>query len=558
MARLSSAKALDCGAMSSPSGPQAFPPSGQSDAWIARSPAERLREYLRIARRRWPVLAAVTAIVTATALTMSLTGTEKYDATAILLLRDAEPVDSIVGRDTSTDDPERETNTQIGLIKLEAVAEKVKERLDLATPTSDLLDQVTTEVEGNSDLVSVVVRDEDPKRAAAIATAFATEYVTFRRESARSSLDEAANLARTQLESLSPDDRLSTEGQQLEARLRELEIASSLQTGGAEIVRQASVPSDPAVPRPMLSAVIGLLLGFVLALLIVVLLEFADRRLKDEDEAQATMELPLLAQIPRPARGKDDFDRRDRAQDEAFASLAANLLFSSRESGLTSLMVTSPSAGDGKTTTTLEVARALATLGKRVVAIEADLRHPRFAERLRIRNASGFAGLAAGVTEIEQALIEIDAETMRPPSRSTSGRGSDADMGSGVSFAVIPAGAPLSTPQTVLSGPTMGQVVAECRARADFVLIDTPPIGVVHDAITLANLVDAALLVSRLNWTTKDAARKALRILRQLDVRVLGFALTGAARSESYYHRDAVVDGRRPAAPAGVRGGVKS
>jgi polysaccharide biosynthesis transport protein len=546
--------------MQSPPAPQGLPPTGQPDAWIARSPAERLREYLRIARRRWPVLAAVTAIVVATALTMSLTGTEKYDATAILLLRDVEPIDSIVGRDTSVSDPERATNTQIGLIKLEAVAEKVKEQLQLRTSTSDLLDQVTTEVEGNSDLVSVVVRDEDPRQAAAIATAFATEYVAFRRESARSSLDEAANLARTQLESLSSDDRFSTEGQQLEARLRELEIASSLQTGGAEIVRQASVPSSPAVPRPKLAAVIGLMVGFALALLVVVLLEFADRRLKDEDEAQATMELPLLAQIPRPARGKEDLTRRDRAQDEAFASLAANILFSSRESGLTSLMITSPSAGDGKTTTTLEVARALATLGKRVVAIEADLRHPRFAERLRIRNASGFAGLAAGVTEIEQALIEIDAETMRPPSRSSSGKGSelDPDLGSGVSFAVIPAGAPLSTPQTVLSGPTMGHVVAECRARADFVLIDTPPIGVVHDAITLANLVDAALLVSRLNWTTKDAARKALRIMRQLDVRVLGFALTGTTRSESYYHRDAAVDGRQPAAPASVRGGVKS
>jgi tyrosine-protein kinase len=527
--------------MQSPPGPQA----GQSDAWIASSPAERLREYLRIARRRWTVLAAVTAVVMGVALLMSLTGTEKYDATAVLLLRDAEPIDSILGRDTSASDPERETNTQIGLIKLEAVAEGVKEDLHLSTPTGDLLDQVTTEVEGNSDLVSVVVRDEDPRRAAEIATAFATEYVSFRQESARASLEEAATLARNRLDSLGPTDRISTEGRQLEARLRELEIASSLQTGGAEVVRRASVPSSPAAPRPKLAALVGLMTGLGLAVLIVILLEFADRRLKDEDEAQATMELPLLAQIPRPGRGKQDIARGDRSQDEAFASLAANLLFASGDSRISTLMVTSPSAGDGKTTMTLGVARALATLGKRVIAIEADLRHPRFAERLALRSSAGFASVAAGMMDLDRAMVEIDAETMRTTSRA------------GVSFAVLPAGPPLSTPQTVLSGP-MGEIVADCRSRADFVLIDTPPIGVVHDAITLANLVDAAMLVLRLNWTTKDTARKSLRILRQLDLRVLGFALTGAPRLESYYHRDAapVGDGRA-GAPAGVRSGTE-
>jgi capsular exopolysaccharide synthesis family protein len=526
--------------MQSPSGPPGFQ-TGQPDAWVPRSPAERLREYLRIARRRWLVLAVVTGVVTAVALLMSLTGTEKYDATAVLLLRDGEPADSILGSTGSDSDPERETNTQIGLIKLETVAENVREDLGLDVSTSELLDQVSTEVEGNSDLVSVTARDPDPRRAAAIATSFAEQYVNFRRESARASLDEAAELARNRLDSLSTEDRFSTEGRQLEARLRELEIAASLQTGGVEVVRRASVPTSPAVPRPMLSAFIGLILGLALALLVVIAREFADRRLKDEEEAQAVIELPLIAQIPRPARGKDELGRPDRAQEEAFASLAANLLFSSRENPTSSLMVTSPSASDGKTTVTLGMARALATLGKRVIAIEADLRHPRFAERLDVRRNPGFAGLAAGVADLEDVLVEVDAETTRRRAHATD---------SGVSFAVLPAGPPLSTPQTVLSGPMIGQVIAECRERADFVLIDTPPIGVVHDAITLANLVDAALLVARINWTTKDAARKALRLLRQLDLRVLGVVLTATARSESYYHRDATSDQGLAARPA--------
>jgi Mrp family chromosome partitioning ATPase len=100
----------------------------------------------------------------------------------------------------------------------------------------------------------------------------------------------------------------------------------------------------------------------------------------------------------------------------------------------------------------------------------------------------------------------------------------------------------------VLSRPAIGEIVAGCRAQADFVLVDAPPIGVVHDAITLANFVDAVVLIARLNWTTKDVARESLRILQQLNLEVLGLVLTGTERSENYYHREAAAQRRR--APA--------
>jgi Mrp family chromosome partitioning ATPase len=104
----------------------------------------------------------------------------------------------------------------------------------------------------------------------------------------------------------------------------------------------------------------------------------------------------------------------------------------------------------------------------------------------------------------------------------------------------------------VLSQPTTGEILAECRARADFVLVDVPPIGVVHDAITLANFVDGVMLVSRLNWTTKDVARESLRILRQLNLDVLGLVLTGTDRSENYYHREAAAQRRQTRVRTGI------
>lgn len=223
-------------------------PTPQSIAEPGQSPGERLREFFAVLRRRWRLVAFVTLVTTGAALAVSLSSADQYDATAKLLLRNSEPIDALLDRtDTgSAVDPERETNTKVALIKLETVADRVSDRLSLDRAAPDLLDQVDTEVEGTSDIVAITARDRDPRRAADIANGFAQEYVAFRLESARSSLDEAADLARAQLASLSEEERISPEGQQLDARLRELEIASSLQTGAQ---RSFAAPGCRPTPR---------------------------------------------------------------------------------------------------------------------------------------------------------------------------------------------------------------------------------------------------------------------------------------------------------------------
>jgi capsular polysaccharide biosynthesis protein/Mrp family chromosome partitioning ATPase len=497
------------------------PPTESSPTgWSARSPAELLRDYLKVARRRWVVLVSITLLVAGIAVAVSLSSTKEYDATAKLLLHNDQPINDLLGLSSpSTNDPERETNTELGLIKLETVAQRVRTDLHLGTPVKDLLDKVKAEIVGNSNLVSLTVRDPDPRRAATLANAFANEYVEFRKESARANFEEAAK----RLALLSPDSR-SEGNSQLDTRLRELQIASSLQTGGAEVVRVASPPTSPAVPRPVLSGAVGLIVGLLLAVVVVMLLEFADRRINDEDEAQAVFGLPLLAQIPRPSRGGRSVSvTGDLLQDEGYANLAASLLFSRNEPLPRSLLVTSPSAGDGKTTVTFGLARALTLLGKSAIIVEADLRHARAGRSPEFGQGGGLTAVLMGRSEIPDELVEVDAISMRP------NRGSN--EGAAVSFSVLPAG--LLAPQLLLS-PSMAPVIEECRSLADFVLIDTPPIGLVHDAIMLVDFVDAALLVSRLRWTTKDAARRALRVLGPLEIGVLGFVVMGSSRPDGY------------------------
>lgn len=87
----------------------------------------------------------------------------------------------------------------------------------------------------------------------------------------------------------------------------------------------------------------------------------------------------------------------------------------------------------------------------------------------------------------------------------------------------------------MLSRPAMGKILQECRQHADVVLVDTAPVGLVHDPLTLLNHVDDVVLVSRLGRTSRDAARRTLRTLGQVNASVLGVVLTGGERVVGYY-----------------------
>jgi capsular exopolysaccharide synthesis family protein len=484
----------------------------------------QLIDYLRAIRRRWPVVLIVTFLVLATALVVSLSGQKKYEASADLLFNSNQRVETLIAGDSGSDiDPERQLNTDVQLIKLDTVASQVRRTLRLDTGIVDLLEAVETETSSTSDIVAVVATDPDPKTAAAIANAFATEYVAYRRRSARQALVQAAELAQSRLDALAPADRQTEQARQLEARKRELEITAALQTGGVEIVRRARVPESPSSPRPKLSAALGIFLGLVLGAVIALVLEFADRRMKDESTVEEVLALPVLASIPPPPRRGVD----DHLQREAYGLLAANVrLASTGDSNV--VMITSPSPGDGKTSVSLGMARALARLGARVILIEADMRRPSVARYTGLPQQGG--GLSAlllnGERHLAHEIIWLDASTMRPVTLDA--------LKDGLSFAILTAGSAPPNPQRLLARPEMAAVVETARSLADVVIIDTPPIGTVNDSATLGRLVDSVIVVARLNQTTKDAARRALRQLRNITAEVTGVVVTDAPAVDQY------------------------
>ena len=130
-----------------------------------------------------PLILLLTGIITAVAVVVSLAQTKEYEATARVVLSQTDPINAVIDPTTPINyDPESDRNTRVSLIKLEAVAEAVRQEANVDYSTSELLDKVTTEVESNSDIVLIKALDPDPETAAAIATGFAEQYQLYRQE----------------------------------------------------------------------------------------------------------------------------------------------------------------------------------------------------------------------------------------------------------------------------------------------------------------------------------------------------------------------------------------
>jgi polysaccharide biosynthesis transport protein len=250
--------------------------NGSAEGYALPTLAERMAGLGSILRRRWWILLILPLLAGGAAYYVADGGAKRYSASAKVLLSDGAIVaDTQPGGSSAPGDPEREINTQVGLVKLGTVSERVRARLRLKTPAQELARRVSASAEGTTNIVAVGATDETPARASALANAFAHEYVAFRASIARSSLRQALSGARRQLRPLSPSERGSPAGRALRARIHALEIAVATQTADAQVVLDATPPEAPSAPRPLRSALVAGLLALLLALGLVAVLEAA-------------------------------------------------------------------------------------------------------------------------------------------------------------------------------------------------------------------------------------------------------------------------------------------
>jgi non-specific protein-tyrosine kinase len=470
--------------------------------------ANRLSMYWATLRRRWRLaVAIVAAAVIAGAAVGSLLPTS-YQATSKILIGQRSELDALLGAAGYVPDPEREVNTNVAMISLEPVVDDVRGRMGMRGGTGELLGKLRAEIDRNSNVVAITVEDESPQVAARLANAFALAFRDFAARSTQTSLDEAVAAARERAQQLPPGlDRDALDGE-----IRRLQAAAAFATSGVQVVDRATAPSAVASGGVKTTVLIACFLGLVSAAVAMVVLARTDRTLHDEEQLETLLELPVLGTVPRAVGSRAVTASRD-----AFASLALALGVggapprnaTSNGKGGYVLLVASPGPHDGTTTVTLGLARAFGELGRRTLAIEADLRSPGFARELDLDPTEGLAGILVAGRTLDDGLVELPL-----------------GVGRGVPGGAFVPGPRTPLPQPLLAGPRMAALLTEARARANVVVLAGAPTEEFSDSLALAAQADAVLLVARLGATRRDELQRARRAFEQLGAHVTGAVAT--------------------------------
>jgi non-specific protein-tyrosine kinase len=204
---------------------------------------------------------------------------------------------------------------------------------------------------------------------------------------------------------------------------------------------------------------------------------------------------------------------------EAFRALRTNIQFASPDKPVHTILATSTSPDDGKSTTVANLAVTFAAAGSPTILVDADLRRPHLHQIFGLPNDAGLTTLIASMSRGgESAQVELPLQETQVPN-----------------LRVLTSGPVPPNPAEMLASQKMAEVLALLRARADYVLIDTPPVIAVTDAAVLAPRVDGVLLVVNAGKTKRDLAVKARDVLQQVNANVLGVVLNNAKVDKSAY-----------------------
>ncbi|MCD9047136.1 GumC family protein [Luteimonas sp. MHLX1A] len=291
-------------------------------------------------------------------------------------------------------------------------------------------------------------------------------------------------------------------------RYKEVGVAAGagVGTNNISIVDRAMVPTSRYKPSLPLNLAIGLMLGLMLGVLVAFVLEFLDDTIKTPEDLEQHLRLALLGVVPNLRKGTVAEALADprSAFSESYRSVRTALQFSTDRGVPKVLLVTSPSAAEGKSTTALTLARNFAQLGKRVLLVEADLRNPSLHRVTGMRAEQGLSSLLAGAASISQVIRDTDDERLQ----------------------VILAGPLPPNPAELLSGSRLLSMLTIAAEKYDQVIIDGPPVLGIADAPILSNVVSGTLLVVYSGKTRIKTAQSAIKRLAAARAHLIGGLLT--------------------------------
>jgi succinoglycan biosynthesis transport protein ExoP len=510
----------------------------------ARDSGSTLRDYLRVLRlRKWVVLLAV-LLVPAAALAFSFRQDALYRASADVLVKHENLPATISGIPEPYEDPVRSLQTQVDLAKVPSLAKRVLAAAGGPGRTpEELLLRSEISAKPDRDLLNFQVTDPNPELAVRLTNEYARQFTIYVGEIDTEAVRRAREEVEGRIRQLGVPRSRNSPLQQTYAvlveRREQLRTMEALQTSNASLVRPAH-KVEKVQPRLVRNGAVGLGVGVLFGIGLAFFWHALDTRIRSAEEVRDALELPLLARIPEPPRHLRK--RRELAmlaepngiQAEAFRILRTNLEFVNLERRARTIMFTSAVEGEGKSTTVVNLAVAFARVGRRVVLLDLDLRRPFLHQMLGLEDRFGLTDVALGHVALEEALasVAISDASQRTPE----GNGSRPNGVEGV-LEVLTAGPPPPNAGEFVGSDTLAAVLAELRQRADLVLIDTPPLLHVGDAMTLSAFVDALVVVIRLKMIRRHIVQELQRVLDTSPAEKLGFVQTGAGEGDSGYGR---------------------
>lgn len=498
-------------------------PTGHPD-WL-KPPEEQvgLERYVETVRERLWLILAIMAITTGVAILYVATATKTYEAEADLLVNpistDSTVLNSL-GLIQASSDPSRDVETVSRLVTSTNVAAIAAEQLEIDEAPTKLLKRVEAQPVAQSSLVAITGTAESPELAKQIADAFAAGVVQQRTDQMHELIDEQLPRLKAEAEA-GTDDVVGNAS--LDSQITQLQLLRGTPDPTIRVESLAPLPTSQASPRPMLSLAAGLFSGLVLGLAAAFVAQVLDPRLRRESQLRRRYGIPILGRIPKePGRiGENPIDpqRLSPVAAEAYRTLRTTLTGpQSSGRGGKVIFVTGSAPSEGKTTTTINLATSLAIAGRRVILIESDLRRPVIGKALGVTASKG--GVVSVLLEnssLSESLVQINTY--------------------GPSLKLLLADYEGGWITELFSIPTANDVLEEARRMADVVLIDSPPLNEVVDALPLAQQADDVLIVTRLGVTRLDRLERLGELLADNGVTPVGFAVVGVPRPKrSEYH----------------------
>jgi len=530
-----------------------------------------LSDYLRIIKSRRQLVATFFFVTVFVVTIGSFLMRPVYRATVTLLVDEESPNVLTASGSVALGNPDYYSykeylQSQKEIIKSRSIARQVFDELKLGEskeyrnsrdPIKDFLKSVNVEAVRDTRLLNLYVENKSPKLAADIANRLAAVYVV--RNLAYITKSEIINLHKNeylklqtklaeyskvykdkhpkmirlkeeiaQMVGLINEEQEKAAGSMSSSSGADVDASGSVLTGlkanNITIQDPAEFPKSPIKPKKRLNILLSMIVGFFGGVGLAFFFEYLEDTIKGIEDIERLAQWPFLGNIPKINSSETTTElQRDifvhvQPKDpvsEDYRSIRTSVLFSSTEEHpLKSILITSPGPQEGKTTTLCNLGIAMAQSRKRVLLVDADMRKPRLHEIFKNENTVGLSSYLSEQSGFDGLVEKTEIDNLF----------------------LVPAGPFPPNPSELLSSHKMKDFINAAKKQFDFILLDTPPVAVVTDAVILSQAVDGTIIVLESGKTSRRAIPRVNQMLKEARGRIVGVLFNQISPEQSGYH----------------------